>query len=192
MEHLQNTIRIMESYNHLGTKTLEIGTRLIGHVPHVAPEAWLHIIFAPLTLSDIRRIEAEIETSLPDVFSFFLLLCNGLSLFSGNLDIYGLRKSFVRTGDAAWQPFSITTVNTIERPRKAKPSFVFIGGYSNDGSLLYIDKDDLQVYRCKQRSTKPLNQWANFETMLEEEAKRLTLLFDDMGRKLTTNQPTTP
>jgi hypothetical protein len=192
MDALDKVIELMNSYAHLGVRVLENGTRLIGHVPHVAPEAWLHMLFAPLSVTQIAQIERDIGTALPDEFASFLKRSNGLSLFSDALSIDGLRTSYARTGDSTRQPFSIITPNVPERPLFSRDSFVFIGGYRSDGSLLYIDKKDSRVYRCKNRSAKPLNEWSDFGVMLHKEATRLSLLFDNKGRKLNPDRPTTP
>jgi hypothetical protein len=192
MDYLERIVGIMESYSHLGQRVLDNGTRLIGHVPHVAPEAWFQSIYHPLRTEEIKYIEEDVGSQVPVVFSIFLKKCNGLSLFSDSLNIYGLRKSFARTGDAVWQPFSIKTPNIDERPRHSRSSFFFVGGYGLDGSLLYIDTNSQEVYRCKQRSAKPLNQWPSFEVMLERETERLSRLFDKEGHLLNPDQPTTP
>jgi len=192
MNYLQTVFEIMESSAHLGARDLENGARLIGHVPHVAPEAWLHARYKPLSHAEVASVEDEIGTQLPGTFASFLMTTNGLSLFSYSLSIDGRRWSYERVGDAVWQPFSIITPNVPERPRHSKRSFVFVGGYRFDGSLLYIDKSDLKVYRCRNRSAKPLNGWPSFETMLEEEAGRLSLLFDTEGRRIDPDRPTTP
>jgi hypothetical protein len=192
MDYFDRVLEIMERATHLGVRLLENGTRLIGHVPHVAPEAWLHVVFPPLSARHVKQVEKDIGNTLPDSFASFLMRSNGLSLFSSRLSIDGLRWSYARSGDAAWQPFDIITPNILERPRHSKNSFIFIGGYGSDGSLLYIDNSTFKVYRCSNRSAKPLNDWPNFETMLEEEAKRLSLLFDERGHRIDPTQQTTP
>jgi hypothetical protein len=100
-----------------------------GHVPHVAPEAWFHFMFAPISDHEICQLENDIEIKFLDVFKDFLALANGLSIFSGSLSVYGFRNSWQRDGDDAWQPFSIITSNTAERPADSKRSFLFVGGY---------------------------------------------------------------
>src|SRR5262245_35891125 len=134
MDYLDRVFGLLEASSDLGVRVLDNGTRLIGHVPHVAPEAWLHIIFAPLSLTQVAQVEHEIATSLPEPFGDFLRRSNGLSLFSDSLSIHGLRSSYARSGDAVWQPFSIVTPNVPERPRSAGPSLVFVGSYASDGS----------------------------------------------------------
>jgi hypothetical protein len=182
----------MESYSYLSRRVLDNGTRLIGHVPHIAPEAWFQLIFSPISENGLNRLEEDLGMQLPAVFRGFLQRCNGLRAFSGHLYVRGLRTSFARTGDAVWQPFSILTPNLDERPGNAKSSYLFIGGYEPNGLQLYIDTAGLRVYRCRERSAKPLHEWSNFETMLESEIQRLKPLFDREGRLLNPGVATTP
>jgi hypothetical protein len=190
MHYLQETFAVLKQADRLGSRVLENGTRLIGHVPHVGPEAWLHKIFAPISDRQIDELENDVAIKLPEVFRDFLTLTNGLSMFSGNLSIYGLRSSWERTGDAAGQPFSIVTPNTVERLVNAKKSFLFLGGYrSGKGYYLYIDTNDLAIYRCSRQSAIPLQKWNSFPEMLVCETTRLAALFDERGRRIDPTQP---
>src|SRR6516164_3727297 len=153
MDYLDNVLEIIDLYKHLGERVLTNGTRLVAPMPQIAPEAWLHAVYGPLSSSGVQRIEKELGCEVPAVFSDYLQRCNGMWLFSGAFSIYGLRSSYERTGDAAWQPFDLSTPNVEERPRGSKTSFFFVGGYSDDGSNLFIDRTDNKAYRCKQRST---------------------------------------
>ena len=182
----------MERAKILGERQLPNGTRLIGHVPHVAPEAWLHEIFPPLDKGGIDKLEAGLKMSIPTDYKEFLSVANGLMLFSCRLSLDGLRTSYVRTGDEAIQPFSLLTPNTFERPKDALPSYLFIGGYGQDGSRLYIDGETSKVFRAARRTSTPLNEWKNFEEMLVTETIRIALLFDDKGKRINPNEPTTP
>ena len=190
MHYLQEVTEIMRRARHLGERVLDGGTRMIGHVPHVAPQAWLHILFSPLSDDEIGEVESEIGIAIPESLKVFYSLANGISLFSGSLAIYGRRDNYKRTVDSARQPFSITTPNTVERLRDAKGSYLFIGGYpSQKGYYLCVDIRDLRVYRCTRESAKPLANWGSFEEMLVAEANRLALLFDREGRRINPDQP---
>jgi hypothetical protein len=178
-------MEIIESAKSFGFRQLPNGARLYGHVPHVAPEAWLHEVFAPLSDSDIQSLDRAIGLALPADFRTFLRLANGMGLFSGSLAIDGKRTSYVRVGDDAWQPFCIVAANVEERPRQAKPWQLIVGGYRSDGSLVSIDVRDGSAFRTKARSSKIVNQWSSFWTMLSSEACRLAALFDTLGHRLS-------
>lgn len=186
-------LAIVERAQAFGLRTTPSGARLFGHVPHVAPEAWLHIVFAPL-LDDavLERLERDLPVPTHPDFLEFLRLSNGLDLFSCALCLYGRRTSYARTGDDTRQPFCLMTANTLERPKSAKKWQLIIGGYRNDGSLLSLDTRDGTVFRTKRRSAKVLNRWPTLMTMLRDETVRLAALFDEQGRKLTESTVPTP
>jgi len=193
MDYFAQVLRVIKRAKTFGFRTLSNGTRLYGRVPHVGPEAWLHSVFPPLTSKQMIDVETRIRNKLPLVLRDFLGKTNGLKLFSFTFAIEGLRENYVRQSDAAWQqPYSIETHNTRERLADSQPSFIFFGFYDSDGSLLYMDSTNEKVYRCSARSSKPLNEWPDFWEMLVNEATRLQTLFDDMGRKLDEDAPTTP
>ncbi len=172
----------------LGHHVLADGTQLIGRAKHIGSEAWLHLLFAPISDADVDSLESSVGIRFPEVFRDFLTLANGLSLFSNSLSIYGQRLSYDRTGEKVWQPFSILTPNTFERLPDAKSTHLFIGGYpSGRGYYLYIDIDELRVYRCSRQSSKPLHKWGSFSEMLVCETTRLAGLFDEQGCKLNSN-----
>ena len=173
-------------------RTLPNGTRLIGHTPHVAPEAFFHVIFPPLTHKEIDELESSLGRLLPIQLIELYQTTNGLSLFSYSLHIDGLRCNYIRSGDEAWQPFSIMTANLTERPRDAEPTQVFFGGYKSDGSALMMQPPEDEVFRCERRSSKVLNRWSSFDNFLVSEVRRLEKLFDDSGHSRNPKLPTTP
>lgn len=172
---------IIERFRPLGSRTLEDGTELIGHVPHVAPEAWLHIRFRPLEAEEVVMLETQLGRGLSPGHREFLLHANGLSLFSGSLAVYGHRHTYARRGDARWQPFSIVEPNMYERPHGSQPADLFLGGYEQDGSLIYTRSPAPFVHRCSRSSAHPVNTWPSLPGMLASETLRLSELFDDRG-----------
>jgi SMI1 / KNR4 family (SUKH-1) len=171
---------------------LSNGVRLIGHVPDLAPEAYLQSIYPPLSNEEIRNIEEQIARPLPLSLKQFFQVANGIHLFSCALSIDGLRRSTVRTGIESRQPFSIVTPNTIERPKDADDRAVFFGGYEWDGSQLMMSPQAPTVYRCARRTARQITQWPSFEEMLMSELARLSELFDEKGIKRDPDAPTIP
>ena len=177
----------------LGYRELNNGAHLIGHVPHVAPKAWLHTVYSPLSEAHILELENNIRISFPYSFISLSKLSNGLRIFSDTLSIDGYRLSYNRVGDEAIQPYSILTQDLDERPKDSRVSFLYIGGYfTNDGSSLYIDNDTDMVYRCTHKSSQPLNQWNNLWDMLLSKTIRLSKLFDSNGKQINPKQPLIP
>ena len=167
----------------LGARTTASGTRLVGHVPHVAPEAYLHIVFPPLDGVRLSALEQAIGRPVPPAYRRLLSITNGLDLFSSSLSIYGHRTSYARAGDAARQPFSAVVPNTAERPPGIPNDAVVVGGYGRDGSQIYVL--DGAVYRCDRDNGAPLNMWPDLFSMLVTEARRLATHFDASGRLTT-------
>lgn len=191
-DYFDDLMEVILRAESLGSRTLSNRVRLIGHVPHEGPEGYLHEVFPALDDAQIALVEQDVGRPLPDELKEFYRHTNGLHLFSGALSIDGLRHSYVRMGDESRQPFSITTPNVRERPRDADDSFVFFGGYGFDASPLGMFPDSPVVYRCKRWTAVPINEWRSFEEMLISEVHRLDGLFDEKGRKIDPDAPTTP
>jgi hypothetical protein len=192
VDAFETVSRVVEQARSFGFRQLPNGAKLYGHVPHVAPEAWLHQLYAPLSEHDILSLEKTLGQTIPDDFREFVRHTNGISLFSGSLSIYGKRISYARSGDEAWQPFCIVTANTLDRPAHATSRQIVVGSYRNDGSLVFLDVNDGIAFRTKSRSREVLNRWTNLWAMLIDETCRLAGLFDACGHKLTDGRTTPP
>lgn len=156
-------------YKNLGHKILSDGTELFGNDKQIAPQAWLHQIYPPLTDVEIEEMEKMIGNELPDSIRNFYKEMNGFSVFVKKLTIDGLRKNFSRSIEASWQPFSIETVNKKERPKNAKEEYIFIGSYSETGNLIYIDAKNGKLSICKVNNANPIITYENlFNFLLEE------------------------
>ena len=169
------------------------GTERYGHVPHVAPEAWFHVLFAPLTENEVGLLEVDLDTELPPQFRRWLQLSNGLNMFSRRLVLYGLRADYSRNPDV-WLPFHIKNAQVEERPPDAERSFVFIG--SSDwwtpelawrGSSLYVDALDGSLHLSRRHDTRPVESWPSFAEGIVDLCDRLAACFDDEGRLAVAN-----
>ena len=182
---------VIESATRLGTRCTPSGARLVGHVPHVAPEAYLHVMFAPLDERDIAQLETGVGRPLPQAYRAFLRLTNGLSLFSDSLSIYGLRRTHARRGDDVWHPFSAVPPNTGERPPGLPPGAVVVGSYGDDGSTVHMLPDGT-VRMSRRDDSTPLRHWPELLGMLADEAVRMASFFDGEGRAVGIPGPTAP
>ena len=102
----------------------------------------------------------------------------------------GFRKRQGRGIENAYQPYSIVTRNAKERIKDSTPDMFFIGSYSLDGSLLYMQND--KVYRCSRETIIPLNEWNSFPEMLQEEVSRICALYDIFGKQINERGSTIP
>jgi hypothetical protein len=189
---LSELAAIISAATALGEKSCQDGSRLIGHVPHVAPEAWLHQIFSPLSATGLSGLEQGLGKKVPQQVASHLLEANGCNLFSCSLSIMGHRTNYSRTGEGAIQPFSIIPPNTIERPKNDDLQRFYFGSYDWDGSLVFVTGESNTVYRCDRRSREVTNKWASVSDFISSESDRLATLFDSKGVKLRANQATTP
>lgn len=193
MNYFEEVKSELYKFRHLGLEKTANGTILIGKAPHIAEFAWLHSIYKTLSQEELFELEKDVKTQLPDSYRDFLLNhSNGLSLFVSNFSLYGLRKELGRTIEASRQPFSLITLNTIEKIKNAEENHFFIGSYKWDGSKLYIDKSTGKVHYCDRWDATSLFEWNSFEEMIVSEVKRITNLFDENGVILDEDLHITP
>lgn len=186
--------KLMMRYGHLGTRKVEAtGAFLIGRAPHIAPEAWLNSVYPCLSKQETVELEAVLGTTVPSEYRHFLQnVSNGMSVLADEFCLFGQRKNYIRSSmDATRQPFSLGDAFA-EKPRNATSDMFFIGGYSWDGSKLYIDKRNDKIYYCQRYDSTPLKSWDSLSDMIMSELERLYSLFDRNGKQINENEPTIP
>lgn len=184
--------KYIQTFEKYGCKEYENGTKEYGHAPFIAPEAYNFCVFATLNEDDIVELERDLKREIPAQFRSFLMTdSNGLHLFF-HFSLYGMRKSYNRNPNATPEPYGLIEPNIYERPKNAKDTYFFIGGYRYDGSKLYIDSENGKVHFCKSRDATSLLSWDSFEDMLISESQRLFTLYDDRGRMLVSREKTLP
>ena len=173
--------RTMTRFLPLGERVFESSVHKVGHVPHVAPEAWLHIVF-PSHPDLLVTLEERRGRPLPEELQRMYRVLNGAHLFSGNLSIDGHRARISRTGPEP-MVFDIKDSNTYpEWPDDATPEMVFFGTIGQYCSL-YARDDESGIFCSERRvSARPLMQWPSIEAMIETEVARLDEAFDDDGK----------
>ncbi len=172
------------------------GTLLICHVPHVAPEAWLHILYKGLGANEMAEYETRFPVKFPNAYREFLRMANGVNIFSDSTAVWGYRESYIRKGETAYQPYDLLLLNQ-ERPRGCPDSWLFFGSYSwGRGSDVHFDTslgvDNSEVFRIARDSTTILNKWSSFNDWFVTEVERLANLFDENGKKKNPQEPTIP
>ena len=183
---------IIFGYTALGERTLSTGVRLIGHVPHRAPEAYLHVLFPPLDPTLFEPFSHQPYAEASRHYFPFLEVFNGAMFFSGSIELHGVRtRPLTRIGDDAWQPFDITELNQDERPPNAPLDIFLFGSYNWDGSLLFLDSNG-KVFVCQRKDVTPFAEWASLELMISSEIIRLAQFFDERGRLIDKTAPRIP
>lgn len=185
-------LKELEKAARFGEDVAESGARLIGHTPDRGSHAYLHVIYPPISMNELAGLERELGRKLPTAYHEFLSsVANGLNIYAGSLSLYGLRKSNARLLENR-QPYSIVRPNQYEKPEGLADECVLIGTYDWDGSKLFMTETG-QVCRCPRYEAAPvLNRWRNLSDMLSVEVKRLSKHFDETGREIDEDNPTTP
>lgn len=185
-------MKYIQTFEKYGCKDYGNGTKEYGHAPFIAPEAYNFCVFTTLNEDDIIKLERDLKREIPSQFRSFLMTdSNGLHFFF-HFSLYGMRKSYNRNPNATPEPYGLIEPNIYERPKNAKDTYFFIGGYRYDGSMLYIDSENGTVHFCKRRDATSLLSWDSFEDMLMSESQRLSTLYDDRGRILVSKEKTLP
>lgn len=177
----------LEQQVSLGVRNLGNGTILIGHAPYIAPGAWLHAIFPPLSQQKIDELEKEMKVGMPEDYRNFLSQSNGLRVFMNSITLYGFVESIKRedTDHSLGNPFSIIRPNLeSEKPADSLPEYVFIGSYRKDGSRLYINSKTNEVHCCSRTISTPIKTWSCFELMLISEIDKFCLDFKNNGDRV--------
>ena len=188
---MNNFLELLHSLNrrkNLASRVASNGTRLIGQT-RLGERNYIHLVYPPLSTERLIDICVEVaDETLPEVYCDFMRRANGMSLYFDSLLIYGWRSDSSVVGDDPPEPRSIIALNKSSRPIDAEQSCFFFGSYSADGSLLYMNLDDLCVYRCPKNTAKPSQKWYDFWDMLAEEIARLDQLYDDEGDRKAESQ----
>ena len=191
MEYVRYIQALIEEQKALGAVEGEVVSEY-GHTPLIAPEAYNIYTFAPLTEERLALLEQNIGREIPCQYRTFLTnVSNGMHIFHRCLSLDGLQGSINR--DLGIQgPFDLSDTNVYERPKNADSNCFFLGGYSYDGSLLYIKDDVSTVYYCARRDATPLKEWNSFSEMLIEEIQRLKSLHGTDGMLQVPREETLP
>jgi hypothetical protein len=172
---------LMKKYAHLGIDSTEEYT-LIGKAPHIGTHAWLHEFPRALNETEIQIMEEDLGKKLPSTLRNFYLETNGLFFFTATLSISGYRKSYSRNVNSRL-PFSILDSDLEERPENSKNNYLFFGGYSFDGSNVFIDTNTSEIFACNRYdASKTLKSWPNLNEFLFSEIDRLIKLYDNEGK----------
>ena len=82
--------QVTADWQHLDTQTTPSGTRCVGHVTQVAPKAWLHRFYAPLTVTDLVQFTDRTSMPIPIDWQEMLLAFNGINLFVARIILGGV------------------------------------------------------------------------------------------------------
>ena len=164
-------------------------------VPHVAPLAYLTVVFKPAPAS--VRLARTRDPLLPSALSRLFEEVNGANLFSDALIIYGFRPDHYLLERKDWLrnalPHDLVEVNREYERDLTSRNMVCFADYVYDRSLVLLDRlservtclvgDDFNHVRTS---------WESVDEWLTAEVARLATLFDEDGRLLLGEQATLP
>lgn len=180
-------IKVVSQWSAQGERILPNGTRLICPMPQVAPQAWLHVLFAPLTGAEIDRLQKDLHRVLPYDFREFLLRANGLELFSSRISIFGVRRSWDRHSDESCEPFDLVSHNEESDRPSASPSKLIYFSATDGGNtwcFFEMDGDEYRIGKTDRHDFSPIAYWPHFNTWLLDEIKLQEILFDSQGKQI--------
>lgn len=162
------------------------------HLPIVAPQAYLNIIFRP-TAPDVSA-EVGARLMIPVPIQEFLQRYNGVHLLSNSLIVCGVhRKGQLLNRNDIFQlpPINIETESRHYAPSDRQRFFKF-GAYGYDGSGVCMDRHDHSIAVFKRRAEEPYCAWSSLDEWLESEIQRISELFDESGIRLRDESETLP
>ena len=152
----------------------DVGTKLIGHAPHIAPKAYRHVIYEALTGKDIEELVIRFGRPIPDSLKSLLGFANGMMISFGAIRVFGYvpikRKAEARIHN---YPSDILMPNVSARLKCLKPGAIVIGWYKSDGTYVSIDEDGTAIRFDAHGNGTPLQKWPDMETWLEAEIESL-------------------
>ena len=174
----------LQRHAHLGTRSFGDGTALIGHLPRLAPHAFLHRIFGPLSDTEIRQIEERLQMQVPPSLAEFYRHFNGVMLFDTAICVYGLRRSWDRADVDAMQcnPFDVYVPTLTYRSCSPSGHGIAISQY-DDLSQVLVEPDGT-VVRVRESPLHPgevLNRWGSLGDWLLSECRRVEDCIDRDG-----------
>jgi hypothetical protein len=138
-----------------GEQILPAGTRRIGHAPERAPHAYTHVLLPPLSETEIRSLEEQLDRSIPAKLREFYEMHNGCMFFDSQICVFGARSSYDRSDAVTMleQPFELRTFIA------GQDDFLDDSGYMPFGSVGYDDESNYKVIAIQ--SDGALTAWHN-------------------------------
>jgi hypothetical protein len=177
-------LQAVDAAARLGRQEPSPGTVLVGHIPHVAPLAYLHVLYRPLDRGELEELARSFSQPLPEEYLWLLGQTNGLNLFADSLAIFGVERSRSRD-PSRHQPYDVVRMNEFERLPALDPH-IFLVGAHGDGMAIYLDsRSGAATSRGPFEDPTIREEWPSLLDLLSDEFSRLSDSFDEQGREKT-------
>jgi hypothetical protein len=178
----------------------EGGGLAVCHRPQVAPMAYLHLVYPPLSEAAIDAADEHYSRPIPAAYRAFLGCANGCRLFEG----FDLGGSLLQNDGAEHidrslanvlgHPISLSYGNSVERPSGLSETVLIIGGmtgWNARGALAMTQAGDVALVHPDDGHDVAV-RWPSLEAMLLSEIERRGAMFDAAGVRLASPQELMP
>lgn len=175
LKYTKDIIEKLEKWAKYGETVNAAGTRLIGHMPHIAPKAYQHIIYSPMDLHLVQEVTPQLGRALPEQYKQFLSFANGMLLFAGDIRVFGfvpIKCDFEK--HIHNYPPDIVVRNVSGRIKGLSKNAVLVGFYQEDGSYVSLEADGSAIRFDAADSGGIIQKWEDFDTWLFSEIDRMT------------------
>lgn len=171
----EKVLRLLETSSNAGDSTNEMGTRLIGHVPQIAPKAYMHVVYAPLTEAQLREFRGRLGRPVPAEYGEFLTHANGLSLFVGEMRVLGYVPTMRRASTSVHNyPSNVMIPNVSARIAGLSHGAVVVGWYRADGSYVAIEENGTVIQLDSKLRVGCMQTWPSFDSWVTSEILAMT------------------
>lgn len=177
---------IRERLDRLGFIDGDAGGFATGHVPHIAPHAYLCRWYAGLDDERLKAVEAESGRYVPESYRELLSQLNGGDLMGIGLNGFtgGLLERSIE--NQVGQPISVRYQNAVERPNYISEGHFGIGAingeWSSQGHLYIASTGEVELYNA--RFDLIGTRWSSLQEFLSEEVTRRLSLYDERGEQI--------
>jgi len=173
-------LSILESWAYLGESVNSSGSRLIGHLPLIAPRAYINIIFPPLSQRNILTLEQTLMSPLPKQYKEFLAFANGLNVYSDALRVFGFVPLKKESGsDVFTYPANLVIHNDKSSIKGLQSNEMIVAWYKADGSYVKINENGRAVRFDALSSGRIICEWQDFDVWLTSEIARLNSDYEE-------------
>ncbi|WP_187422472.1 SMI1/KNR4 family protein [Cellvibrio japonicus] len=160
----------LKGWAHLGETQNDMGTQLIGHAPHIAPRAYVNVVYPPLNNRDFDELTQILGREIPEQFKAFLSFANGLMIFSGSLRVMGYTPIKKKSNaDVYDYPSSVTIPNVSARINGTQGTDVVVAWYKSDGSYVLLNEVGKAIRFSAKDGVHVIKEWPDFDTWLSSE-----------------------
>jgi hypothetical protein len=179
-------IQVTEEWGHLGTMVTPSGTRLVGHVPQVAPAAWLFSFYAGCADAQLDAWEERMRTSIPPPWREVLRNLNGLTMLVRIIHLCGVLSPRGLVSRDWHDPSPMSLDYAVDEPPRGpvmSSTDFLVGsevGREYDRGSVYCLRGGAMLRVSRDGQTEKA-RWPSISSMLEAEYRAFSEMHDSDG-----------